>query len=447
MATPPKGMIYGVDDKPPFFVTVLLGLQHIFTMSSMLVLPVVIVQEIGGNFLEINSVVSFSMIAAGFGTILQSLKRGPIGSGYLCPNLCGPSYMAVSLEAGWLGGLPLMHGMIMLSGLAEMAFAQVIPKLKKLFPPEITGLVVIMVGVALIPLGVSRFIGVEYSGDSIEAPKIIIACITLGVMIGLNLWGKGKIRLYGVLIGIIVGYLLSLLAGLIGSAELKQVSQTPLFALPGQGVKMFRYAFDPSLIIPFVLISIIQCLKSFGNIITCQKLSDDDWKEPDLKNVGKGLMASGISVFTCGLLGGVATDTSASNVGLSAATGANSRIIAWSAGGIFILLGFLPKMAALFTIMPQPVMGAIVVFVTCFMLISGMQIILANPISTRMIFIIGISMIFGLSADISSSLFFTVPSWLVPVCSSSLTVSAMLAVILNQIFVVRDKPRANSISK
>ena len=73
------------------------------------------------------------------------------------------------------------------------------------------------------------------------------------------------------------------------------------------------------------------------------------------------------------------------------------------------------------------------------MLISGMQIILSNPISTRMIFIIGISMIFGLSADIASSLFFTVPSWLVPVCSSSLTVSTLLAVILNQVFVVPDK--------
>jgi NCS2 family nucleobase:cation symporter-2 len=430
----PKGMIYGVDDRPPFLVTILLGLQHIFTMSSMLVLPVVIVQEIGGSFPEINSVVSFSMIGAGIGTILQSLKKGPVGSGYLCPNLCGPSYMAVSLEAGWLGGLPLMHGMIMLSGLTEMAFAQLVPKLKKLFPHEITGLVVLMVGIALIPLGVSKFLGVEYSGDAIEAPKLVIACITLGIMIGLNLWGGRKLKLYGVLIGIVCGYLLSLGAGLLGSAELRQVSQTPLFSLPGKGVQLFRYAFDPSLIIPFVLISIIQCLKSFGNIITCQKLSDDEWKEPDLKNVGKGLMASGISVFTCGLLGGVATDTSASNVGLSAATGANSRIIAWSAGGIFILLGFLPKMAALFTVMPQPVMGAIVVFVTCYMLISGMQIILSNPISTRMIFIIGISMIFGLSVDIASSLFFTVPSWLAPVFSSSLTVSTLMAVLLNQVF-------------
>jgi len=434
MAPTAKGMIYGLDDKPPFFITLILGLQHIFTMSSMLVLPVVIVQEIGGSFIEINSVVSFSMIGAGFGTILQSLKKGPVGSGYLCPNLCGPSYMVVSLEAGWLGGLPLIHGMIMLSGLTEMAFAQVIPKLKKLFPPEITGLVVIMVGVALIPLGVSKFLGVEYSGDSLDPSKIIIASATLGVMIGLNLWGKGKIRLYGVLIGIVVGYLLSLVAGLVGSAELRQLSQTPFFALPGKGVNMFRYSFNPSLIIPFVLISIIQCLKSFGNIITCQKLSDDNWKEPDLKNVGKGLMASGIAVFTCGFLGGVATDTSASNVGLSAATGANSRVIAWSAGLIFIILGFFPKMAALFTIMPLPVMGAIVVFVTCYMLISGMQIILANPITTRMIFIIGISMIFGLSVDIASSLFFTVPSWLAPVVSSSLSLSALMAVVLNQVF-------------
>lgn len=442
MATKPPGTIYGVDDKPPMLVTFLLGLQHLFTMSSMLVLPVVIVQEIGGSFLEVNSVVSFSMIAAGFGTILQSFKRGPIGSGYLCPNLCGPSYMAVSLEAGWLGGLPLMHGMIMLSGLTEMAFAQVIPRLKKLFPPEITGLVVFMVGVALIPLGVSKFLGVEYAGDDIEPEKLLIACITLGIMIGLNLWGHGKIRLYGVLIGIVAGYLLAFFSGLIGTAEIKQISDTPLFALPGKGVNMFRYAFDPSLLIPFILISIIQCLKSFGNIITCQKLSDTEWKEPDLKNVGKGLMASGISVFTCGLLGGVATDTSASNVGLSAATGATSRIIAWSAGLMFIFLGFLPKMAALFSIMPLPVMGAIVVFVTSYMLISGMQIILANPITTRMIFIIGISMIFGLSVDIASSLFLTIPSWLAPVFSSSLTVSTLMAVILNQVFATARKTAA-----
>ncbi len=439
MAKAPPGTIYGVDDRPPFFVTILLGLQHIFTMSSMLVLPVVIVQEIGGSFPEVNSVVSFSMIAAGFGTILQSLKKGPVGSGYLCPNLCGPSYMAVSLEAGWLGGLPLMHGMIMISGLTEMAFAQIIPKLRKLFPPEITGLVVLMVGVALIPLGVSKFLGIEYAGDIIEPEKLLIACITLGTMIGLNIWGRGKIRLYGVLIGIVAGYFLSFLAGYIGSAEIKQVSETPLFSLPGKGVSMFRYSFDLSLLMPFILISIIQCLKSFGNIITCQKLGDADWKEPDLKNVGKGLMASGISVFTCGFLGGVATDTSASNVGLSAATGATSRVIAWSAGLIFIFLGFLPKIAAIFTIMPLPVMGAIVVFVTSYMLISGMQIILANAITTRMIFIIGISMIFGLSVDITTSLFMTVPSWLAPVFSSSLTVSTLMAVILNQVFAAKER--------
>ena len=168
MATRPPGLTYHVDEKPPLPVNILLGLQHIFTMSSVLILPVIIVQEIGGTDLEANSMVSFSMIAAGLGTILQAIKKGPVGSGYLCPNLCGPSYMSVTLEAGWLGGLPLIHGMIMFGGFVECLFSRFVHKLKVLFPTEITGLVVFMVGVGLIPLGTSKFMGVDYAGDRID---------------------------------------------------------------------------------------------------------------------------------------------------------------------------------------------------------------------------------------------------------------------------------------
>lgn len=441
MATRPPGLIYHVSEKPPFLALLLLGLQHVFTMSSMLILPVVIVQEIGGSYLEINSVVSFSMIAAGLGTILQSIKKGPIGSGYLCPNLCGPTFLSVSLEAGWLGGLPLIHGMILIAGLTECAFSQVVHKLKRLFPTEITGLVVLMVGVGLIPLGVSKFLAVEYSGDKISTENVTVACVTLLLMIGLNIWGRGKIKLYSVLIGIVTGYFLSLAFGLIHSSDLVHLSRTPFFSLPGKGIKIFYYTFDTNLIIPFVLVSIIQSLKSFGNLTTCQELNDADWKKVDINNIGKGLLADGISVFLSGFLGGVATDTSASNVGLSAATSATSRFIAWSAGGIFVLFGFMPKLAALFAIMPQPVMGAIVVFVTCFMLLSGIQIIMTNPLSTHKIFIIGISIVFGLSVDIVPSVFSSVPLWLSPVFSSSLTISTIMAIVLNQVFNVNSKKR------
>jgi len=433
MATRPPDLIYAVDERPPAITLLLLGLQHIFTMSSMLILPVIIVEEIGGSFIEITSVVSFSMIAAGAGTIIQSFHKGPVGSGYLCPNLCGPSFLGVTLQAGWLGGLPLMHGMIMIACLTEILFSRIVHKLHRLFPTEITGLVVLMVGITLIPLGASKFVGVEYPGDRIDPLQVLVAIISLFTMIGINIWIKGRIRLYSVLIGITTGYILSILLGFITPADESEIAAIPFFSLPGKGIELFHFSFNLNLLIPFILVAIIQSLKTFGNLTTCQKLNDSSWKTPDMKNIGKGLFADGISVFLGGFLGGVATDSSASNVGLSAATGATSRSIAWIAGGLFILLGFFPKISALITIMPAPVMGAIIVFVTSFMILSGIQIIMTTTLNTRKIFILGISMVIGLSVDIAPSLYTSLPGYLQPIFSSSLTVSTLLAVILNQI--------------
>jgi len=425
----------------------LLGLQHLFTMSSMLILPVIIIQEIGGSFSEVTSVVSFSMIAAGIGTILQSLRKGPIGSGYLCPNLCGPSFLTVTLQAGWLGGLPLMQGMIMIAGATEIVFSRFVHKLQKLFPTEITGMVVLMVGITLIPLGASKFVGVEYPGETVDPVRILIAVVSLFTMIGVNIWIKRKVKLYSVLIGILVGYILSILFGYVTAADLSLIKEIPLFALPGRGKFPFHFAFDLSLLVPFMLVAIVQSLKTFGNLTTCQKLNDSDWKKSDMKNIGRGLFADGISVFTGGLLGGVATDSSASNVGLSAATGATSRSIAWAAGGLFILFGFFPKIAALFTIMPAPVMGAIIIFVTSFMVLSGIQIMLTNPVDTRKVFILGISIAIGLSVDIIPSIYTSLPSYLQPLFSSSLTISTLLAVLLNQLLNLGKKSPTSTADK
>ena len=430
----PSNLIYGVDDKPPFFLSFILGLQHVFTMSSTLALPVVIASEINVDFNTLQAFVCFSMIAAGIGTILQSIKKGPVGSGYLCPNLCGPSYLSVSVQTVWLGGLPLLHGMTMVAGIFEVVLSRFIHKLKKVFPSEITGLVVIMVAVSLIPLGASKFVGIEYQGDAINTTKLMIATITIVSMIGINIWSKGKLKLYCVLIGLVIGYMLSALMGVISAHDLKLLMDASWFDLPGKNAEKFKFAFDWSLVIPFMVVSLCASLKTFGNLSTAQKINNTSWKEPDLKNIGKGLFADGISVFFGGFLGGMAVDTSASNVGLSSATSATSRIIAIFAGGIFICLGFLPKLAALFSIMPDPVMGAIVIFVTCFMVISGLQILLGSRMDVRKTFVIGISFVFGLSAAILPDLYTNVPVWIRPVFTSSLTLSTILAVLLNQLF-------------
>ena len=434
MSKRPANILYWVNEKPPWTTTLLMGLQHVFVMSSTLALPVVIVQEIGGTMAQIAGVVGLSMIAAGLGTMLQALRRGPVGSGYLCPNLCGPSYLAVSVQAAWLGGLPLMHGMIMLAGLFEALFSRVVHRLKFLFPAEVTGVVVLMVGVALIPLGSSKFLGIEIAGEPIDPVSTAVATVTLLVMIGLNIWTRGSLHLYSVLVGMVVAYLASSLLGILDQSDWQRVAEAPWFALPGQGIELFRYDFDWSLVVPFLVVSLCASLKTFGNLITCQSINDEEWREPDMKSVGNGLLADSVSVFSGGLLGGVAADTSASNVGLSAATGVTSRWVAFAAGGIFMALAFCPKLTTLVGIMPPPAMGAILLFVTSFMVIAGIKIILTTPATTRKTFVVGIALIFGLSVDILPQMYSHLHPWIKPLFSSSLTLATVLAIVLNQLF-------------
>ena len=218
-------------------------------------------------------------------------------------------------------------------------------------------------------------------------------------MIAVNVWGSGKLRLYGVLIGMAVGYGLSLAAGLFGAEQLQSLARSPWVALPWiEG--MTQIAFRWSLLPAFLIVSVTGALKSMGNLIMCEKVNDADWREPDLDRIGGGLMADAMAVTVSGLIGGMASDTSASNVALSSATGATSRHIGFAAGGLFILLGFSPKISGLLSVMPTPVMGAILVFVTSFMILSGMQIILGAGVDSRKTFVVGTALVFGLSLDI-----------------------------------------------
>jgi xanthine permease XanP len=433
MAKKPKGLIYWVDERPPLATLILLGIQHIFLMSSCLVLPVVLITELGGSFSETSNVVALTMIACGIGTILQSMKLKGIGSGYLCPNLPGPNFFAASMQAAWLGGIPLMRGMVLAAGLTEVVFARLVHRLKFLFPPEITGLVVFMVAESLVPLGTSKYLGIRFSGEPIDVMSVIVSSVTLLSMVCINIWSRGRLKLYNVLIGMVCGYILSFFLGLITASEIGSIMNAPWFALPSF-TGMTDITFSLSLLPTFIIVSITGALKSFGNLIMCEKVNDDEWKTPDMNRVSSGLMADALCVTVSGLLGGMASDTSASNVAFSKASAATSRYIGFMAGGLFILLGFSPKVGAVLSVMPMPVMGAILIFVTCFMIFSSLQIIIGSGVDVRKTFVIALPIIFGLSLDIIPSLYATITGPLRMLFSSPLTLSTLLAVILNQFF-------------
>ena len=166
MAKKPTNLIYSVEDKPPLAATILLGLQHVSVISVGWIFVTVIVTGIGGTSEQAKSVIQTSMIVSGIATILQARTKGPVGSGYLCPLSCGPAYIAASISAGKVGGLPLVFGLLTASGLFEALLSCVMQRLRALFPPEVTGLVVSMVGIELIALAAPRFLGFTGPGAS-----------------------------------------------------------------------------------------------------------------------------------------------------------------------------------------------------------------------------------------------------------------------------------------
>ena len=165
---------YAVNEVPPLPHLLVSSLQHVLLMVSALVIPILFASQLSGSPEFTANLIAFSMLAAGIGSIIQSAGVPFIGSGYLCPNVCGPSYFSVSLSAAWIGGIPLMRGMIILAGLVEMAIAPLIQRLRKVFPTFIVGLVVAMVGVSILAPAITSFFGLAFRDDAIRSADMLV---------------------------------------------------------------------------------------------------------------------------------------------------------------------------------------------------------------------------------------------------------------------------------
>jgi xanthine permease XanP len=439
LAIKPSNLIYGLEEKPSSWITLFLGFQHICIYAISLSFPVIVVRGMGGTAEQAAFMISMSMIAGGIGTIALSLHKGPIGSGYLCPQVCSPTNLAAAILAAKTGSLSLICGMTFFSGMCEAFFSRVIQRLRALFPPEVTGLIVAMVGITVIRVASLNFIGRDSSDHLTESSELFVSILTLSTMIGLNIWSKGKLKLFCVLIGMIVGYISSYFFGLFGSSEVARVREANLFWFPF-GMHP-GWSFDARLIVIYIIAMLCSALKTVGDITTCQKINDVEWKRPDMKNISKGILADAVGDIASGILGGAGQSTSSSNVGLSIATGATSRVIAYAAGGLLIFLAFLPKVSSMFAIMPKPVIGSTLIFALTFMVIAGFQIIMSRMIDARKTFVVGVSFIFGLMVDIIPEAFEKLHPWIKPVFSSSLATATVLAIFLNLVFKIGIRKR------
>jgi len=425
---------YSVNQVPPATHLLVSSIQHVLLMVTSLVIPILFASQVSGSPEFTASLIAFSMLAAGLGSVIQSVGLPLIGSGYLYPNVCGPSYFSLSLSAAWVGGLPLMRGMIIVAGLVEMAIAPIIERLRKVFPTFIVGLVVAMVGVSILAPSITSFFGLAFREDAIRTPDMLVGVFSLMVMVLANLWGRRFAKMYCLLIGILAGWILAAILIPEFWHDLVAVKDTPILALPAMGAAFRGITFDPKMVVPFIIIAISGSLKSFGNLLAAQSISEPTLEETDFAPIRKGLLADGFSTVLAGLLGGMAVDTSSSNVGLAGATKVLSRWISVGAGVIFVILAFFPRLISILSMMPKPVMGASLIFAGSFMVSTGLRQMFSEPWDSRKTFVVGIAFFFGLSTAFLPSLYARAPHFVQTLFTDPLPTATIIAVVLNQIF-------------
>lgn len=427
----PPHIAYAVEDRPPLAVTVLSGLQHVGIIAIALVYPLILGREAGLPLAQTSDVLTATMLILGLGAVLQSLPRGALGAGYLCPPVCTAAYLAPLLLAVKTGGISLAFGMLAFGGVIEAALSRLLRPLRPYLPPEVSGLVVVLIAVALGSLAFRSLLGIGMPPPE-HLPHFLVAAVTLGTMVGLSVWSRGWPRIFCALIGMAVGYAAAVANGALTAADLRTVQAAPLVSPPGFAAH--GWSWDASLAIPFAIAALANCVRTIGDVTICQKINDADWVRPDMRSISGGALANGVTNILGGMFGAHGVSTYTSSVGLAAATGVTSRQVGYAIGGIFIVLAFMPKASAVFLVMPAPVIGAAMLFTSAIIFINGLQIITSRLLDARRTFVIGLAFMAAMAIELYPSFFGDLPAATSVFFSSSLVLGTVTALLLNLVF-------------
>jgi NCS2 family nucleobase:cation symporter-2 len=433
MATRPEGIIYGPDDQPPPLVTLILAVQLVGFLGVLMVLPVVLARTADVDQRTTVGMVSATMLTAGLGVLLQVVRSRWFGSGLLAPTGTTGAALPAILIALNRGGLELVFGMAWIIGATQIAMGPAVRWLRRLCPVEIAGLAVLLIGLGLGILGVRNFFTTDHTAPGAHHPQLI-GLVTLSVMVGLHVWTKGYPHLFCALAGLLVGLVLSFALGAIDQAALDKVDSFDWFSVPGIPALSGPLTFDAALVLPFVITGIALSFHSFGAIVTGQRAADANWRRPGLDSVSGGILAEGVTNLVGSLLHGMTQTVNGGAIGLAAASGALSRRIGLFMAGLFLLLAFVPKVAGLWSVLPEPVIGAALIFCASFVVVGGLRTITSRALDARKVLVLGLALILGLSRDIIPEYYRALPDvaqmWLM----SSLAQALLVAILLNALF-------------
>ena len=425
---------------PPLGKAVPLGIQHVLAMFVSNVTPAIIVAGAAGigfgsdqgalGFPDMTYMIQMSMLFAGIATLFQTIGMGPVGA--RLPIVQGTSFAFIPVMIPAVAGLGtaglagLMTG-IVFGGIFHFMLGMFIGRIRFALPPLVTGLIVLMIGLALVKVGIQYAAGgvpmmgkPEFGSLAMWTPALVVVIVTLAI----KFFTRGFMSVAAVLIGIIAGYLVAMMMGQVNTGN---VGRAAIFAMP----MPFKYGFEfnIAIVIGMCFMAIVSAIETVGDTSGITK--GGAGREATDKEVSGATYADGLGTAIAGVFGGLPNTSFSQNVGLVAMTGVMSRHVV-TIGAIFLIIcGFVPKIGAMINTVPINVLGGGVIVMFGMVCASGVNMLSDVNWNRRNMVIFAISLSIGLGLQLEPSALQHLPATAKILLTSGLLPSAALAIILN----------------
>ncbi|GLI57084.1 uracil permease [Propionigenium maris DSM 9537] len=380
---------YHLDGRPPLKEAFPLGLQHILAMFVSNLAPILIVSgAIGVTDAERTMLVQCAMLMGGVCTLIQTYRIGRVGA--KLPVVVGTSFafVPVALSIGSRYGMEGVLGAALVGGIFEAFLGTFISKIKKFFPPIVTGVVVLSIGLSLLPVGIKNFAGGVGVQDFGSPSNLALGFIVLISVIFLKQFTKGITSTGAIALGTLVGVVA---ATLMGKMSFAPIGEAAIFTLPKPF--MFGFAFHLDAILAMMLMFVVSAVETVGDMSgVALAAGQRDLRDDELTG---GIIADGLGSALSTVFGNLPMTSFSQNTGIIIMTGVVSRFVVGLGGAILVAGAFIPKIGALFTAIPTSVIGGSLVMVFAMITIGGIRLITKEPLSNRNSLIVAVSLGLG----------------------------------------------------
>ncbi|MGL5562278.1 MAG: nucleobase:cation symporter-2 family protein [Tannerellaceae bacterium] len=424
-------LIYGVEDRPPVREAIFAAVQHLLAIFVAIITPPLIIA--GALKLDLETtgfLVSMALFASGISTFVQCRKFGPVGAGLLCIQGTSFSFIGPIINAGFAGGLPLIFGACIAASSVEIVISQVLRVARKLITPLVAGTVVSMIGLSLIKVGLTACgggFGAMENGTFGSVQNLALSGGVLVLIVLLNLCKNKYLRMSSIFIGILVGFAASYFMGMV---DFSTIQNLPKFNIPVP----FKYGIDFSwsAFISIGLVYLVTAVEATGDItanslVTGLPIEGEQYR----KRLSGGILGDGINSAICGMFNSFPNSIFSQNNGLIQLTGVGSRYIGYYIAGFLILLGMFPIVGAVFSLLPEPVLGGATLLMFGTVAAAGIRIIASQKIDHRATLILSISLGLGLGVELVPSILDQLPAAIKGIFSSGITTGGLTAIVTN----------------